>query len=76
MAGKDYSDQAYHISRQFEDLTMSSKNSWQDEQATKFGYDYVEPIMKALSDIQLPIETIVDLVDSKLNEIQNIANGR
>lgn len=76
MAGKDFSDEAYHISRQFEDLIASSKKEWQDEQAGKFGYDYVEPIRKALSDIQLPIESIIDLVDSKLNEIQNIANGR
>lgn len=76
MAGKDYSDEAYQIYRQFEDLIVSSKNEWQDEQAVKFGYDYVEPIQKALSDIQLPVESIIDLVDSKLNEIQSIANGR
>ncbi len=75
MAGKDYSEQAYHISKQFEDLTTSSKDSWQDEQATRFSYDYVEPIRKALSDMQLPIESIVDLVDTKLNEIKSIANG-
>lgn len=75
MAGKDYSEQAYHICKQFEDLTTSSKDSWQDEQATRFGYDYVEPIRKALSDMQLPIESIVDLVDTKLNEIKSIANG-
>ena len=67
MAGKDFSDEAYHISRQFEDLIVSSKGHWQDEQADKFGYDYAEPIRKALSDIQLPIESIIDLVDSKLN---------
>ncbi len=75
MAGKDYSEQAYHICKQFEDLITSSKDSWQDEQATRFGYDYVEPIRKALSDMQLPIESTVDLVDTKLNEIKSIANG-
>lgn len=75
MPGKDYSDQAYHISKQFEDLTASSKNSWQDEQATRFGYDHVEPISKALREMQLPIEHIVDLVDTKLKEIQRYANG-
>lgn len=76
MAGKDYSEQAYHISRQFEDLTTASKNSWKDKQAVSFGYDYVDPICKALSDMQLPIESIVDLVDTKLDEIKAIANGR
>ena len=74
MAGKDYSEQAYHISKQFEDLTTSSKDSWRDEQATRFGYEYVEPISKALREMQLPIESIVDLVDTKLHEIRNIAN--
>lgn len=76
MAGKDYSEQAYHISKQFEDLTTSSKDSWQDVQATRFGYDHVEPISKALREMQLPIEKIVDLVDTKLHEIQSIANGK
>lgn len=76
MAGNDFSEHAYHISRQLEDLIASSKDSWQDEQATRFGYDYVEPIRKALSDMQLPIESIIDLMDSKLNEIQSITNGR
>ena len=76
MAGKNYSEQAYHISRQFEDLTTSSKDSWQDEQATRFSSDHVEPISKALREIQLPIEKIVDLVDTKLHEIQAIANGK
>ncbi len=76
MAGKDYSEQAYHISKQFEDLTTSSKDSWQDVQATRFGYDHIEPISKALREIQLPIEKIVDLVDTKLHEIQSIANGK
>lgn len=76
MAGKDYSDEAYQISMQFDDLTTSSKDSWQDEQATRFGYSYVEPISNALREMQLPIEKIVDLVDTKLNEIQSIANGR
>lgn len=74
MAGKDYSEQAYQISKQFEDLATSSKESWRDEQATRFGYNHVEPISKALREIQLPIEKIVDLVDTKLNEIRNIAN--
>lgn len=76
MAGKDYSEEAYHIGRQFDDLAASSHDSWQDEQADKFGYDHIEPIRKALIDIQLPIESIIDLVDTKLNEIQSIANGR
>lgn len=76
MAGKDYSEQAYHISKQFEDLTTSSKDSWKDVQATRFGYDHVEPISKALREMQLPIEKIVDLVDTKLHEIQSIANGK
>lgn len=76
MAGKDYSEQAYQISKQFEDITTSSKDSWRDEQATRFGYDHVEPISKALREIQLPIEKIVDLVDTKLHEIQSIANGK
>lgn len=76
MAGKNFSEQAYHISKQLEDLIASSKDSWQDEQSTRFGYDYVEPIRKALSDMQLPIESIIDLIDSKLHEIQSIVNGR
>ena len=75
MAGKDYSEQAYYISKQFDDLIASSKDSWQDEQATRFGYDHVEPIRKTLSEMQLPIETIVDIVDTKLREIQGYANG-
>ncbi len=74
MAGKDYSDEAYHIARQFDELVSSTDGYWQDEQATKFGYDHVEPIRKALSDIQLPIESIIDVLDTKLNEIRNIAN--
>lgn len=74
MAGKDFSEEAYQISKQFEDLTTSSKDSWQDEQATRFGHSHVEPISKALREMQLPIEKIVDLVDTKLNEIRNIAN--
>lgn len=76
MAGKDYSEQAYHISKQFEDLTTASKDSWQDEQATRFGYDHVEPISKALREMQLPIESVIDIVDTKLHEIQSIANGK
>lgn len=76
MPGKDYSEQAYHISKQFEDLTISSKDSWQDEQATRFGYYHVEPISRALREMQLPIEKIVDLLDTKLHEIKNIANGK
>lgn len=76
MPGKDYSQQAYQISQQFEDLAKSSKESWKDEQATRFGYEYLDPISKALRDIQLPIEKIVDLVDTKLREIQSLANGR
>lgn len=74
MPGKDFSDEAYQISKQFEDLITSSKDNWQDEQATRFGYNHVEPISKALREIQLPIEKIVDLLDTKLNEIRNIAN--
>lgn len=76
MPGKDYSEQAYAISQQFEDLANSTKESWQDEQATRFGYDHIEPISKALREIQLPIESIVDTLDSKLNEIRSIANGK
>lgn len=75
MAGKDFSEQAYHISKQFEDLVASSKDSWQDEQAARFGYDHVEPISKALREIQLPIESIVNIVETKLKEIQSYANG-
>ena len=44
MAGKDYSDEAYHIARQFDELVSSTDGYWQDEQATKFGNDHVEPI--------------------------------
>ncbi|MBD5211442.1 MAG: hypothetical protein HDS77_09340 [Bacteroidales bacterium] len=76
MAGKDYSAEAYQISKQLEDLTTSSKDSWQDEQATRFGYDHIEPISKALREMQLPIEKIVDFVDTKLREIQSYANGK
>lgn len=76
MPGKDYSEQAYHICKRFEDLTESSNDNWQDEQATRFRYGHVEPISKALREMQLPIERIVDLVDTKLQEIQSIANGR
>ncbi len=76
MAGKEYSDKAYQIRRQFEDLTTASKDNWQDEQAVRFGYDHAEPIRKALSDIEVPIESIIDLVNSKLSEIQRIANGK
>ena len=76
MAGKDYSAEAYQISKQLEDLTTSSKDSWQDEQATRFGYDHIEPISKALREMQLPIEKIVDFVDTRLREIQSYANGK
>lgn len=76
MPGKDFSEKAYQISKQFEDLSTSSKDNWQDDQATRFGYDYVEPISIALCEMQLPIEKIVDLVDTKLREIQSYANGR
>lgn len=75
MPGKDYSEQAYHIRKQFEDLINSSKDTWQDEQATRFAYDHAEPIRKALSDMELPIETVVDIVETKLKEIQSYVNG-
>lgn len=76
MPGKDYSEQAYQIRKQFEDLINSSKDTWKDEQAARFGYDHAEPIQKALTDMELPIENIVDLVETKLKEIQSYANGR
>ncbi len=76
MPDKDYSEQAYQISKQFEDLITGSKDNWQDEQATRFGYDHVEPISQTLREIQLPIERIVAIVDTKLHEIQSIANGK
>ncbi|MDE6278277.1 MAG: hypothetical protein K2M06_09260 [Muribaculaceae bacterium] len=75
MPGKDYSEQAYHISMQLDDLVKASKENWQDEQAKRFGYNHIEPISTALREIQLPIEKIIDLVDTKLHEIQKIANG-
>lgn len=74
MPGKDFSEQAYHISKQFEDLSTYSKDSWQDDQATRFSYNHIEPISKVLREMQLPIEHIVDLVETKLHEIQSIAN--
>lgn len=74
MAGKEYSEEAYHIRMQFDELTSSIKQDWRDDQATKFDYDHVEPMQKALSDIQTPIEHVVDILDTKLNEIRSIAN--
>lgn len=76
MSGKDYSQQAYYICQQFEALVSSSEEGWKDEHGKKFGYDHVEPIRKALSDMQLSIECVVDVLDSKLNEIRGIASGR
>jgi len=76
MAGKDYSEEAHQISKRFDELSISSKEQWQDEQANRFGYTHLEPIRHALSEMQLPIEQIVDIVDTKLQEIRNIANGK
>ena len=76
MAGKDFSEQAYQISLQFDDMMSSAEKDWQDEQARRFRYGHVEQIRKALTEIQLPVEHIIDLVDKKLNEIQNAANGK
>lgn len=74
MAGKEYSEEAYHIRMQFDELTSSIKQDWRDGQSTKFAYDHVVPMQKALSDIQSPIESVVDILNTKLNEIRNIAN--
>lgn len=74
MVGKDYSEQAYHIQLQFDELTSSIKQDWRDDQATKFVYEHVDPMRKAFSDIQIPIEYVVDILDTKLNEIRSIAN--
>lgn len=74
MAGKNYSEEAYQIRRQFDELASSTQEQWQDEQARKFRYEHIDRMSNALSDIQLPIEYIVDLVDKKLNEIRSIAN--
>lgn len=74
MNGKDYSEEAYHIALRFDDLMASVEKEWRDDQAKRFDYDHAEPIRKALSDIRLPIESIVDLVESKLDEIRSIAN--
>lgn len=76
MAGKDYSEEAYQISKQFDEIASSTDKDWQDEQARRFGYEHIVPIRDALSGIQLPIESIVDLVEKKLNEIRSIANGK
>lgn len=75
MAGKDYSEQAYAISRRFDELANLTDLDWKDEQAQRFDHNHVEPVRNALSEIQLPIEHIVDFVDAKLNEIKNITNG-
>lgn len=74
MAGKNYSEEAYQIRRQFDELASSNQEQWQDEQARKFRYEHIDRMSKALYDIELPIESIVDLVDKKLNEIRSIAN--
>ena len=74
MAGKDYSQQANLLCKQFEDLANSSKKDWQDDQAKRFEYDHVEPVRKALSDMQISIEQVVDVLDTKLNEIRGIAS--
>lgn len=75
MAGKEFSDEAYEISRQFEELVESAYQQWQDDQAKKFGYEHIDPVRRALSGIQLPVEAIVDFLDSRLNEIRGIAGG-
>ncbi|MGN0224738.1 MAG: hypothetical protein ACI4A7_01460 [Prevotella sp.] len=74
MAGKNYSEEAYQIRRQFDELVSSMQEQWKDEQARKFGYEHIEQIRRALYDIELPIESIVDFVDKKLDEIRYIAN--
>ncbi len=76
MSGNDYSQQANYIYRQFDDLTTSTKEGWKDDQATKFEYNYIEPVRKALSDMQISIEYVVNVLDSKLNEIRGIASSR
>lgn len=75
MAGKEFSDEAYEISRHFDGLVESAYQEWQDDQAKKFVYDHIEPMRKALSDMQLPVEAIVDFLDSRLKEMRGIAGG-
>lgn len=76
MAGKEYSAEAYRIGRELDEMASAAVEGWRDEQAKRFGYEYMAPVRQALSDMQLPIEAIVDLVDLKLKEIQEIANGK
>lgn len=75
MAGKDYSQEAYQTMVRFEEMAKLAEEHWQDVQATSFKYTHTERVNKALVDMQLQIEHIIDLVDSKLDEIKQISNG-
>ncbi len=75
MAGRQYAEEAYRIRLEFEDMASSVQEQWKDDQANRFKYGHLEEIDRALLGIELPIEKIVDLVDSKLEEIRNISNG-
>lgn len=59
----------------FDDATKWSEEHWHDDQATSFKYTHVERVSKALSDMQLDIEHIIDLVDSRLEKIRSAANS-
>ena len=75
MPGKEYSQQAYQIRQQFEQLAISTDKEWQDEQASRFRYAYIDKVKQSLINIENPIERVVDILEVKLSEIQKIANG-
>lgn len=75
MPGKEYSEEAYRIRQQFDGVVNVSKQWWQDNQAIRFGYDFIDPITQSLQEMQLPIEIVVDEVEQRLQKIQEIANG-
>lgn len=75
MSGKEYSEQALRIGRFLDELVQSSKSQWTDEQARSFELSHVANTRKALYEVQLPIESIIDLLDRKLEEIKRIVNG-
>ena len=75
MSGKEYTEQALRIGHSFEELVQSTKSQWTDEQARNFEFSHVANTRKALYEIQFPIESIIDLLDRKLEEIKRIANG-
>lgn len=73
MSGQDYSQEAYRASVQFDDMAKTAEEQWRDEQASGFKYTHIDRVSHALNEIQIPIEQLINIVESKLSQIRQIA---